>query len=187
MKKSSFVFLIMAIVYILLFVGYSLRMVTITNNIVFGLSLTALLISISDLLSKVIVFRSIENEYQQMIEYTLSFIEKKIKLKQTNNPIIIIRNLRSSIEMGKKKKYKPVHPLEYADNSLNKALNIASIILFMLGISVFIFTPFINEYDIMDHITTRITVAAFASMCLGVFFDDQIMHKQEERDNLISK
>lgn len=186
MKKSSYIFVIMAIVYFLISIGYFCGLITIHNNIVFGLSITALLISISDFFSKVVVNRVVENEYQKMIDYTLVFLDEKIKQKQIDNPIINIRNLRGNIEVRKKKKYTSVHPLEYANNRLNKVLNTISIVLFIIGISAFIITPFIAEHDYMATITPPITALAFAAMCVGIFLDDLIQRKQEEQNSLVS-
>lgn len=186
MKKSSYVFIIMAVVYFLIAVSYLCGLITIHNSIVFGLSIAALLISISDIFSKIISCREVENEYQKMIDYTLVFIDDKIKHKQIDNPVVNIRNLRGSIEMRKKKKYISVHPLEYANNRLNKALNTISTMFFVIGISAFIITPFITEHEYMSSITPPITALAFAAMCFGIYIDDLIQRKQDEKNSLIS-
>lgn len=185
MKKSSFVFLILSIVYSFIALGYLFGIITIHINIVLGLSLTALLISISDILNKIVLYRVLENEYQTILYYTVTFLDIKIQGKQVNNQIMNIRNFKDALSVYKNKNYTLIHPQEFNNNRLNSVLNNISIVMFVLGISVFIITPFIDNYDYFERIATPITILAFAAMCLGLYIDDGIQSIHEKRNNLL--
>lgn len=186
MKKSSYVFLIMSLVYLFVLVGYVFRFINIHNNTILGLSVTALFISISEVLNKITILRSIDNQYQLSIQYTVEFLDKKINDGFVYHPIVNIRNVKASIESIRNKHKTPINSNDYAHNLGNKVLYAFSQGCFVIGISSFIVTPFILEEVAAGINTAIITIAAFAAMCFGLFIDELIQSKQIDLNSLLS-
>ena len=79
MKKSSFIFIIMAGIYLIVAILDGFGWMTITNNVLLGLSLSALLSSISDILYNIGWLKTAINGFNFIIKVTDEFLlEKKI-------------------------------------------------------------------------------------------------------------
>lgn len=80
-----------------------------------------------------------------------------------------------------------MHPSDYAKKRILALINVLTLILFILGITAFIIIPFISANITGTKITSIITILAFASMALGLFFDELIDDKQAEINTLLSE
>lgn len=141
MRKSQYVFIIMAVAYIVIAILNLREWVTVSENILFGLSMSALFSSLSDIFSNIVGKRIYQNEFDYIIKITSDFLAEKI----SNNPLnslIDIRNVKQNVENISKGYKKAVHPNEYCKRKVNVLINISSQICFILSITVFILAPF---------------------------------------------
>ena len=77
MKKSKFVFIIMAVIYFAVAIADGFGWLIITNNILLGLSLSALFSSISDIFANFVWRNALANEFAFMIQITSDFLSEK--------------------------------------------------------------------------------------------------------------
>lgn len=187
MKKSKFVFVILAAVYVLMALLYPFDVLKIGDNLLFALSVSALLISASDVINKVGAFLFTSNTYNAYLKITIDFLDQMIKGGYTNTRNINVRNIKENYDELLKKNYSFCHPRDYAKKRLLVIINAITLILFILGITAFIIIPFIDTNITGTKITPIITILAFASMALSLFFDELIGEKQTEIDALISE
>ena len=110
-----------------------------------------------------------------------------IKGGYINTRNINVRNIKENYDELLKKNYTFCHPRDYAKKRILKIVNTITLILFILGITSFIIIPFIDTNITGTKITSIVTILAFASMALGLFFDELINEKQAEIDALISE
>ena len=90
MKKSKFVFVILATVYVLMALLYPFDVLKIGDNLLFALSVSALLISASDVINKIGTFLFTSNTYNAYLKITIDFLDQMIKggyIKKTKNKI----------------------------------------------------------------------------------------------------
>lgn len=184
MNRSKSVFIILAIVYVLVALGLKFEVLSVNNNILLGLSISALLISISDAINKYVYYRQSVNLFQFELQKTIDFLQNKIEAGLTNSPVVNIRNFTSNLSILKKNNYNPYHPNDYDKNKINKSFHIIAFIIFVLGIAAFISIPFIKENIANTSINMLITILAFASMNLTLYFDEIIQEEQDKRINL---
>lgn len=186
MKRTKCIFIILFIVYALVAIGSLANILRINNNVLLGLSFSALLISISDVLNKVVFYRQTVNFYQLELLTTLEFLKQKIDANLTYSPVVNIRNFTEGLKALEKKNHRPSYPDEYINNKCNIALEKVSFACFVLGIAAFIVVPFIQENIAGSAVNMFFTIIAFAFMNLSVFFDEMIQEEQEKRTNLIN-
>lgn len=187
MKKSKYIFIILFIIYLLIGILSPLDVLNIGDNLLFALSAAALFVSASDVISKVHIYRNTSNSYYAALKITIDFLDNKIKCNQTSNLVINVRNVKGNLEILQKKNYKFCHPDDYMKKKSNSALNTFSLLLFIAGISSFIFIPFIKKDISNSAITSVITILAFAAMSLSLFLDEIIIEKQTDYNNLINE
>lgn len=180
MKKSKFIFIILAVVYALMAFLYPFNVLKVGENLLFALSVSALLISSSDVLNKAGMYLFISNTYNADLKITIDFLDYMIQNGFTNTRNINVRNIRENYNELLKKNYTFCHPSDYAKKRKLVIINVVSMILFILGITAFIIIPFIATSITGTKITSIITILAFASMALGLFFDELIDEKQAE-------
>lgn len=187
MKKSKYIFIILAIVYAIMGLMYPFDILTIGDNLLFALSASALLISTSDVFSKVSSYLCIENAYYAELKTTTEFLDLKIQQGLTNTRTMNVRNVNENIKELIKGNYKFCHPNNYNKRLLIKILNNISLILFVLGITAFIIVPFLR-FNIEDiNATPIITIFAFTAMALSLFMDEIIIDKQNDMNILLNE
>ena len=187
MKKSKFVFIILAVVYALMALLYPFDVLKIGENLLFALSVSALLISTSDIFNKVGMYLYTTNTYNADLKVTIDFLDYMIKNGFTNTRNMNVRNVKENYDELLKKNYTFCHPSDYAKKKILAIINVVTLILFILGITAFIIIPFIDANITDSKITSIITILAFSSMALGLFFDELIDEKQVEINALLSE
>lgn len=187
MKKSKFVFIILAIVYAVMAILYPFDILNIGDNLLLALSLSAFLLSTSDIVSKNAGYQCISNTYNAELKTTIDFLDLKIKDGFTNTKTINVRNVRANCKELLKNDYKYCHPDDYAHKTIIKLQNMISVILFILGIASFIIVPFLRYNMTNTKTTSIITILAFAAMAFSLFLDELIAEKQSNRNILINE
>ena len=186
MKKSKYVFIIFALVYVAMAILYPFNVLNIGENLLFALSFSAMLLSASDVISKIAGYLCISNTYNADLKITIDFLESKIQCGFTQTRTINVRNVAENCKELLKTKYKYCHPDDYAHKTIIKAHNIFSMILFIIGIASFIIIPFLNQNITNTKTTSIITILAFAAMSLSLFLDELIGEKQSDINILIN-
>ena len=79
MRKSQYVFAIMAAIYIIIAILNIREWIIVSENILFGLSMSALLSSLSDILSNIVSKRVYQNEFDYIIKVTSDFLAENIQ------------------------------------------------------------------------------------------------------------
>lgn len=170
MKKSQYVFAIMAGTYIVIaFLDFK-TLIKVEDNILLGLSMSAFLSAFSDIFSNIAVIRTNQNEFDYIVKVTSDFLGEKI-LNNQCNPSIDSRNIKLNVETMSKGYKKAVHPNEYRKRNTNATIHILSQICFVFSIAAFILTPFSlfqKSYSVL------LTLFAFALMCLNLFLEEII-------------
>lgn len=113
MKKTQYIFAIMAAAYFIVAILNLMGWMAVSENILLGLSLSALLSALSDASSNIVRIRASQNEFNYIIQIASDFLTEKI----TNNilsPVIDSRNVKLNIESMGKGYRKAVHPSEYS-------------------------------------------------------------------------
>ena len=185
MKKSKHIFAIMAVAYVVIAIASSLQWIVINENILLGLSMSALFSALSDIMANVENIVMSRNEFNYTILIASGFLEMKIYQNQYN-PMINIRNVKLGIEsMGKG--YKTAkHPNEYCRGRHIKFLNIFSQIFFILSIAVFILVPFFSIASEQFY-SVVITLSAFSAMCLNLYLGEYLVDIVERKSSFQNK
>lgn len=179
MIKSKYVFLIMAVVYGAIAVGSKYNLIIVTENILFGLSLSALLSSLSDLLEKIIAACNAKNDFYFITSISLEFIEN-MSTKIPVNPGVSISTVKANTEELNASHRNATHPSVFEKEKFNVILRSIAIGFFIASISVFIFTPYL-PVSIERAISVLITLLAFAIVCLNLFLDEQIAEISQKK------
>lgn len=174
MKKSTNVFLIMAVIYFVIAILGWTEKLTISENILFGLSLSALLASASDILYNMRWKNMVANEFDYVVRVTLKFLsEKKEQNSCIYNSNINIQGVRQCVEGMSKNYKKALHPTKYCKRKFMKIMDVFSQICFILSIASFVLSPFLPMI-IQNSISTQLTLCAFATMCLNLYIGESI-------------
>lgn len=105
MKKSKFVFIILALVYVAMSILYPFDVLNIGENLLFALSVSALLISTSDVFNKIGMYLYTSNTYNADLKITIDFLDYMIKNGFTNTRNINVRNIKENYDELLKKNY----------------------------------------------------------------------------------
>lgn len=182
MKKSKFVFAIMTAVYLGVAIAGSIGWLTISENILLGLSLSALLSAASDILNNVGLLCAVTNEFNYIIRTTVAFLEDKIS---KNSPImnsnINVRNVKRNVESMSKNYEKAIHPNEYCKKRSIKLLFMLSQMCFIISIGVFILVPFLPIQS-LQSVSTFLTLLAFAAMSCNLHISEAVSDKSTTRN-----
>jgi len=183
MKKSKNIFLIMSIIYFAVAVLGELGYLSISENILLGLSLSALLSSISDILYNIRWKLIATNELGYTLHVTLKFLlEKKAHNAPIHNPSVNIIGVRQYVE-GMSKKYKnALYPAEYSKKKILEVLEVLSQICFILSIASFMLPPFLPS-TFQISISTMLTLSAFAAMCLNLYITESLEDIMNKRND----
>lgn len=185
--KSKFVFLILFLGYILIAIGDLTGFVTAGQEILFGLSLSALLMSLSDCATAVKILLCQKNEMRYIAKCSSHFID--VKLKQNIPPAnlgINIRNVKKNLEDENPYYQKSKHPNEFNVTKSIKFLNSLEIIFFVVSIFAFVVFPFFKiSFEVISKATIFVTLIAFGFMCLNVYISELNSEQNNRRLNFI--
>ena len=181
MRKSQHVFVIMAVAYAAIAILNLREWVAGSENILFGLSMSALLSSITDALSNIVGIHTNQNEFGYIVQTTSDFLETKIS-HNIYSPLIDTRNVKLNVENMSKGYKKAVHPNEFWKRKSNVLVNKLSQICFGLSIAVFILAPF-PLILFQQSYSVLITLFAFAAMCLNLYFEEKIADIIQKKSN----
>lgn len=180
MKKSRYIFCVLGAVYVFVGVGILFDMFQSSNNLLFGLSLSALLISASDMINGFAMYRDARNNYEYILKLTLDFLQTKINIVPYANQIVNVRGLYDNLCSMYNPEQCAVHPFLYSKDKTNKLLHLVANILFIISIAIFVCVPMLQT-TIQNSIWTKsVTLFAFAAMCLNVFVDEMASDIQEK-------
>lgn len=172
MYKSKHIFLILACVYIGIAIGGLRSIVTISSNVLFGLSLSTLLIAMSDAINKFCGIKILKNEYNYSISIASAFLQRKIDAGIVTSGNFDVCNIKANVdELKDTPKTDTMHPNEFRKKTGFKIIKFISMGLFVVGIASFLVTPF-SKANESDTFSTYITIFAFAIMCISIFCDD---------------
>lgn len=184
MKKSKHIFAIMAVTYTIIAILNLGDWVTVSENILLGLSMSALFSALSDILSNIVGIRTCQNEFDYIIRVTSEFLMGKISNNMYNS-LIDSRNVKLNVENMSKGYKTAVHPNEYCKRKINVLINILSQICFILSITVFILAPF-PMILLQQSYSVLLTLLAFASMCLNLYLEEHISDIIQKKTHFFS-
>lgn len=175
MRKSQLVFAIMAAVYTIIAILHSIERIEVSESILLGLSMSALLSALSDALSNTVGIRANRNELGYIAQTTSDFLAEKIShnISNTNYPSIDIRNVKLNVENMSNGYQTAVHPNEYCKEKTNTLINLGSQICFTFSIAAFILAPFLL-ISFPQSYSVLLTLCAFAAMCLNLCLEEMI-------------
>ena len=191
MTKSRHVFLIFSFIYIGIAIGGMFSLLTISDNVLLGLSISSLFISLADAINNYDSVKKWKNDYNFSLLLSSEYLQRKIDNGYSSIGNFDIYNIKYNIEVLMTKS-NPIHPVEYAKKTRFKVLDIISTIFFTIGIASFIVVPFFKS-EIGYNISRYITVLAFSFVCGNLFLCDiekDIMQKNysfmNDKQSLIS-
>lgn len=173
MKKSKHFFAIMAVTYTIIAILNFGEWVTVSENILLGLSMSALFSALSDILSNIVGICANQNEFDYLIQIASEFLTAKIS-NNIYSSLIDSRNVKLNVENMSKGYKTAVHPSDYCKRKTNVLVNILSQICFILSITVFILAPFPLILLRQQSYSVLLTLLAFASMCLNLYLEEHI-------------
>lgn len=186
MKKSHFVFLIMACVYLAVAVLSFAEIIIVSNNILLGLSMAALLMSLSDIFEGWYFYRVGKNELRFICLFTTNFLKEMISSRaNVNNNLVSVRNVKKNVEQFVSHYVLGIHPSEYLKNKMNHFLQKTSVLFFVLSITVFLSTPFLPPI-LAERGSMSLTLLAFSMMCLTLFVSECVSEIGEKRNHFFN-
>lgn len=183
MRKSQYIFAIMAMTYIVIAILDFRERITVSENILIGLSMSAFLSALSGIFSNLIGKCTCQNEFDYIIKITLDFLENKICNK--SSPLINSRNVKLNVESMSNGYEKAVHPNEYCKRKINTMINILSQICFILSISVFILAPFPLPLFQQSY-SVFLTLLAFSLMCFNSYLEEIIANIVQKKTHFLN-
>lgn len=185
MKRSKHIFAIMAVMYVVIAVASSLQWIVISDNILIGLSMSALFSALSGIMENGANIITNRNEFAYIVCIASNFLETKIS-QNLYSPLINIRNVKFEVESMSKGYKTAKHPKEYCQGWYYKFWNISSQIFFILSIAVFILAPFFSM--ISDQIySVVLTLVAFSAMCINVYLGEYLADIIEKKNSFLNK
>ena len=112
MRKSQFVFAIMAAAYFVVAIFNLMEWLMVSENILLGLSISALFSALSDIFSNIVNICAYQNEFDYVTKITSGFLEEKIA-NNLLSPLFDVRNVKLNVESRSKEYKKAIHPNEY--------------------------------------------------------------------------
>lgn len=174
MSKSKTIFIVLFIGYISIAFLNAFGILSAGSIVLFGLSLSALLTSLSDATNGLINYLCQKNQMNFIAKCSIAFIGLKLRLSSPQSTNITdVVNIRKNLENQYPHYLESVHPSEYFGRRRIKILR--NIICFLDSGSFlsFIITPFIKNQQLnLTKISVFITLCAFGCMCLNIFISE---------------
>lgn len=143
MKKSKYVFLIFAVLYVLICFLDILNIVTVDENILLGLTFSAFFMSLSDVCNHIATYRIIRNELGYICYVTGNVLHEYISSGITQTSLVDVINLKKNVENLVPNNKERIHPRQFYMNRINKILGILGNGCFVLSIAFFVLTPYL--------------------------------------------
>lgn len=183
MKKAKYIFFVICIVYLAIGGLSYFGLVNISDNISFGLSFSALSISLCDIFESVARLNYANNEYGFEIQITVNFLEEKFaENAPMNDAHANIRNLKVWLQNSYPKYIKALHPAIYYQSFRNKFFYGLATMCFIVSISMFFAVPFFS-FHVKDSITQLLTIIAFAAVSFSLFLGEMTAEATEKSWN----
>ena len=187
MKKSSFVFIIMAVVYLAIAISGGVGWLTIPDNILLGLSLSALFSAISDILYNIGWKSTVRNNLDYTIRVAVEFLtEKQANNTLIANPNINIVGVRQAIKEMSNNYQNARHPVDYDKKRFITIMKVGSQISFIISITIFICSPFLS-LPFNSSFSSIITLVAFSAMCFNLYLVEAISEIINKRNDFLNK
>ena len=186
-KKSSFVFIIMAVVYLAIAISGGVGWLTIPDNILLGLSLSALFSAISDILYNIGWKSTVRNNLDYTIRVAVEFLtEKQANNTLIANPNINIVGVRQAIKEMSNNYQNARHPVDYDKKRFITIMKVGSQISFIISITIFICSPFLS-LPFNSSFSSIITLVAFSAMCFNLYLVETISEIINKRNDFLNK
>ena len=169
MKKSKYVYLILFVVYMVIALASSCSILSINENVLLGLSIASLFMSLSDMFSNIIQIMLEKNEYNYSLFITSEFLQQKIQAGFITANCIDVCNIKYNIDALMSTK-NPTYPNTYNKKRGFLFLHIFSVIFLVLAISCFIGFPFLTISN--NNLAKYVTIVAFAFVCLNLYLNE---------------
>lgn len=174
MTKSKLIFIALFIGYIVIAILNAFGILSVGSIVLFGLSLAALLASLSEAVNGILCALCQANQMDFIVKCSIAFIGLKLDSaapRSTN--IADIENILRNLEDQNPHYLKAVHSSEYWGNKIIKGLRIVMFFLDAGFIFSFVITPYIKDPNVeLTGISVFITLCAFGLMCLNIFISE---------------
>ena len=110
------------------------KILRISENLLFALSVSALLISMSDVINKACDYMCAQNAFNANMRIAIDFLDGKISDGYIPSRCIDVRNVRENYNSFLKKDYVFCHPSEYVKKPWIRVLSKISFILFVYSV-----------------------------------------------------
>lgn len=179
MNRSKYIFLIFAFVYMGIALCGIFSVLEINENVLLGLSLSSLLISLADIVRNYCRNKALRNEYDFALSVASDYLQHRIDEGNISVGNFDVCNIKYGIDMLKSCP-NPIHPVEYNKKKMFEIGRTVSTLFFVTGIASFIILPFIKIGT--ENVVARfITLIAFALMCWNIYLNDlesEIIHNK---------
>lgn len=182
MKKTRGIFLILVIVYMMIGSMGCLDIISVGNNLLFGLAVSTLLMSVSDIMDDVVLRRKGVNEYGFLLKCTANYLEQELgedSERFIKNPALC--TVKQELINTKVDYEAAVHPLQFDRRQVFLVTGKLSAVLFALSVAAFILVPFVNQEWFSARASVLMTVWAFAALCMDLYVQELISDTDDER------
>lgn len=171
MEKSKFIFVVLFVGYIVIAILDAFGILSVGSIVLFGLSLAALLSTMSEAVNGIVSILSQKNQMAFIAKCSIAFIGLKLdSAAPRSTSIADIANIQKNLEDQNPHYIKAVHPNEYWSRKSMKGLRTVMSFFDVCFIFSFIITPFIKAPNIdLTGISVFITLCAFGLMCFNIF------------------
>ena len=174
MTKSKLIFIVLFVGYIAIAVLSAFGILSVGSIVLFGLSLSALLASLSEAANGTMSVLFQKNQMDFIAKCSIAFIGLKLNSEAPRSTNIAdIANIRKNLEDQNPHYLESVHPNIYFGEKRMKCLRTIMLFLDAGSILSFVVTPFIKNQQVnLTDISVFITLCAFGLMCLNVFISE---------------
>ena len=185
MSRSRLIFIVLFLGYISIAFFNVLGFLSVGTTVLFGLSLSALLASLSDAVNGFMSVLCQRNHMSYIAKSSISFIESKLKsaVPQNINSADFF-NIKKNLKDQNPYFQKSIHPNVYWRTKGIKILRIIMYFLDACSILAFVISPFFEDKPIdLTKISIFITLCAFGFINLAypdfaTFLDAQLNHRE---------
>lgn len=183
MKKSRYIFLVICCIYLGIGILSYNQLISINESTLLGLSLSALLISLSDTCNGIIQLRIWYNSYGFTTKTTLNFLKEKIDNNAPQREShVSIEGMARAIQELHPQYSKARHPASYSKNMINALLYKCSMGCFILALCVFFAISYLPVY-VENSLTQLLTTFAFATASFNLYISEVIIEFQQKDQN----
>lgn len=185
MRKSKYVFMIFAVLYVLISVLNILNIVTVGENIMFGLTFSALFMSLSDACNNIVMYRITRNELGYICYLTSNILHEYISGGINETPLVDVVNLKKNVEQLVPNYKEKIHPNKFYMNKIIKILGILGNACFVLAIASFVVTPYL-AVNLDQEVSICLTLLAFSIMCTNIFISEIAAEYLDKKNNFMN-